>query len=475
MKKVKSILSILLALLVVMGCSFSGFAAELTESEGETGNNTIETADVMGLTNKIVGTLKDAADVDVFSFEVADPSLITVNIEHAAIAASATTYFTVSVLNANGDAVVAPFKSAGKDAKTSSEEIPAEKGTYYIKVEMGQSHDSTIKYTLSASINTKADFEKEPNNDSSKATPLALSTSGSKKQYYGAISASNDSEVDVDYYVVDIPNPGAIYFYLYNGTAKKGNFKATLYSYKDVEGGATGLRALGSISITNNETSVMSPSVGVNGGRYILKIEGVSGSTGSYQTRVYYLSNANSEYEYNNEKIYANVIEKTSTTYGSIFDKADVDIYRFMAGANNNGYDIKLEVTGADKNVEGQWNISLVAPDGSTYAKADATNKKAATISTDKLKDNAAYYIVVEAGSTVNNGVYELKLTPKAPAKEEDKEDDKSFFEKIEDLPWKDFVKNFEGWFEKINIGGIISSITASIVQVITYLISIGG
>lgn len=474
MKKAKSIVAILLSLLVVMGCSVSAFAVELTESET---NNTPNTANVMGLANKIKATLAEADDVDYFSFEVSTPSLITVNLEHAAITSAASTYFKVEVLNSNGEEV-ASFKSEGSASKSSSAPFAAEVGTFYVKVSMGQSHDATLEYTLSASVDTTAYTEKEPNDVAANATSLTLSTSGSKKQYYGTIADKDDSsteeiETDVDYYSLDIPAPGAVYFYLYNGSSAKGNYKATLYAYLDGADGTPVPKALGSITITSNEASVISPSVGVNGGNYLLKVEGINGSVGGYQTRVYYLSDNNSEYEYNNVKEYANVIGTTSTTYGSVFDANDVDYYKFTAASGNNGYNIKLAVNANYKNVEGQWTISVIAPNKSVIAKVDATNTKAAEISTDAL-EAGVYYVVVSAGNVVNPGLYELSMSVKTAASNDDDDDDKSFIDKIKDLPWDNFMDNFKGWFEQINIMGIISSIVSSVATVFTYLFSLG-
>ena len=474
MKKAKKIIAVLLALLVVMGCSMSAFAAtELTEEEI---NDTYNAANTMGLANKIKAVLDDADDVDYFSFEITDPCLITVNIEHAAINAATSTYFTVDVINANGEDVIT-FKSKGSDATTSSAPFAAEKGTYYVAVSMGQSHSATLEYTLSATVDTAANTEKEPNDDASKATAMSLSTSSSKKQYYGTIVNKDDPltsevEVDVDYYSLDIPAAGAVYFYLYNGASNKGNYKATLYAYLDGANGQPVAYSLGSIDITSNEAYVISPSVGVNSGNYLLKVEGINGSVGGYQTRVYYLTDDNSEYEYNNTKDYANTINKTkitngTITFGSTFDKNDFDYYRFQVTDSNGGATIKLKVNDSYKANEGQWTVSVIAPNNSVIKKFDAINTKAGEVETDVL-EAGVYYICVEAGNVLSSDLYELTVKIN-PAKADDNSDDdsSSFIDQVKDLPWNDFLSNFTGWFENINILGIITSLFSSIMQVI--------
>lgn len=475
MKKAKKILALLLALLVVMSCSMTAFAAtEFTEEEI---NDTYNKANPMGIASKIKAVLDTATDVDYFSFEVTNPCLITVNIEHAAVTGGVSTYFTVDIINANGEDVLT-FKSKGEEAKTSSAPFAAEKGTYYAAVSMGQSHSATLEYTLSATIDTAANTEKEPNDDASKASAMALSTANVKKQYYGTIAnkddpASAEIEVDVDYYSLDIPAAGAIYFYLYNGTSNKGNYKATLYAYLDGANAQPVAKSLGSINITANEESIISPSVGVNAGNYLLKIEGVNGDVGGYQARVYYLADDNSEYEYNNVKEYANQIKTTGGVYfGSTFDKADVDYYRFYVNSSNGGVKVKLAVNPSYKNIEGQWTVSLIAPNKSVIKKFDATNAKAAEFETDML-EAGTYYICVEAGNVASDGLYELsvkeKAAPPAPPKDDNDKDD-SFIGQIAGLPWKDFIDNFITWLPSVNVFGMLTSLFGSFIEVFTNL-----
>ena len=474
MKKAKKILALLLALLVVMGCSMTAFAAtEFTEEEI---NDTYNTANPMGIASKIKAVLDTADDVDYFSFEVSSPCLITVNIEHAAITGGVSTYFTVDIINANGEDILT-FRSKGETAKESSAPFAAEKGVYYAAVSMGQSHSATLEYTLSATIDTAANAEKEPNDVASKATAMTLSTTSSKKSYYGTIAnvdnpSTPEIEVDVDYYSIDIPAAGAIYFYLYNGTSNAGNYKATLYAYLDGVNAQPVAKSLGSINITANEASVISPSVGVNAGNYLLKVEGVNGDVGGYQARVFYLTDDSSEYEYNNTKDLANPIKATGSVYfGSTFDKNDVDYYRFTLNSSNGGVKVKLAVNPSYKSEEGQWTISLIAPNKTVIKKYDATNTKAAEFETDQL-EYGTYYILVEAGNVASSGLYELSVTekaaPSAPA--DDGDDDDSFIDQIMALPWGDFIGNFVEWLPNVNVFGMLTSLFGSIFDVFTNL-----
>ncbi len=475
MKNAKKILALLLALLVVMSCSMSAFAAtEFTEEEI---NDTYNTANPMGIASKIKAVLDDADDVDYFSFEISNPCLITVNIEHAAVTGAKSTYFTVDITNGDGEDILS-FKSQGSEAKTSSAPFAVEKGIYYAAVSMGQSHSATLEYTLSATIDTAANTEKEPNDVASKATSMTLSTSNSKKQYYGIIANKDDpatiekTEVDVDYYSIDIPGSGAIYFYLYNGTSNKGNYKATLYAYLDGANAQPVAKELGSISITENEASVISPSVGVNAGNYLLKIEGVNGDVGGYQTRVYYLTDDYSEYEYNNTKELATPIKTTGNVYfGSTFNKNDVDYYRFYVNSSNGGVKVKLAVNPSYKDIEGQWTISLIAPNKSVIKKYDATNAKAAEFETDQL-DAGTYYICVEAGNVASSSLYELSVKEKdaPPAPPKDDDEGPSFISQILGLPWQDFIDNFVSWLPSVNIFGMLTSLLGSVIEVFANL-----
>ena len=102
------------------------------------------------------------------------------------------------------------------------------------------------------------------------------------------------------------------------------------------------------------------------------------------------------------------------------------------------------------------------------------TNKEAVKIETEKL-DAGTYYIVVEGGSPLNSGIYEVSVASKAkPEDDGDDEEEKNLWDRIKALDWGAFMENFNGWFEQINIKGIVSSISSSIIKVITYLVSMG-
>ena len=83
MKKAKSVLSIVMAMLVVMSCMFADSAAEVTEKED---NGTAATAVSFEIKDTVKGALSKIDDVDYYSFKVEKAGLVTVSVAHNAIA-----------------------------------------------------------------------------------------------------------------------------------------------------------------------------------------------------------------------------------------------------------------------------------------------------------------------------------------------------------------------------------------------------
>ena len=472
MKKAKSVLSIVMAMLVVMSCMFAASAAEVTEKED---NGTAATAVSFEIKDTVKGALSKIDDVDYYSFKVEKAGLVTVSVAHNAIAGAdpTSTVLTVEILDANGNKIT-QFTSKATDTKSSSDAFGASAETYYVEITAGNIFDNALgyNYELTASLDSAALSETEDNNTAAKANAMQLSASGSPKVYTGYIS-----ENDVDYYSITVPGPGIVYFYIYNGSAVRGNYSATLLSY--VDKGEAVEKALGTITVNENEASKMSPGVGVNAGTYLIKIAGNGGSTGTYQTRAFYFTNDKSEMEYNNDNGSANFVNIGGTILASVFDKGDIDCFKFTVPANNYGYEITLK--SQDTANEGKWQIVSIAnqdglatdKDGKVIAdNVVATEKEEAKISTGTLAAGT-YYIKVKAGNVVNNGIYELSI--KAKDKPEEDEKDKNLWEKIQDLDWQGFWDNFSDWIGKIDFISIIKSISSSFIRVITALISMAG
>ena len=473
MKKAKSLLALILAMLIAFGGTICAFAAETAETED---NGAVETADTINLDASIKGKISDANDEDYYALTIEDSTgsgLVTISLAHdvKTNADPVMSYFVVTATDSDGN-VVDYVKSAGTESKVSFD-FSVNTGVYYIKVEMGNVLDETLEYTLSAKINKTALIEKEPNDTTSQATSLKLSKKGETNLYYGAIT-----EGDVDYYVVNFTAPVLASFGIYNTASKTGNYKATLIKVVDGIDGETIQKIVGSIEIKDGETVKDSPLFGVNGGIYFLKVEGVGASTGGYQVRVFSGSSSSTdEYEYNNEEKYANLLNEGKHFTGNIFDGEDVDVFKFKAPKKNNGYHVVLaDFDGKKDVVNGQWTIEIANENGDVIsATTTVLNSETVTVSTDVLAEGT-YYITIAAGNVFTGETYKIDLDEKKKSEVEDDKDDgitsfDEFIANIKAIDWSGFWKNFEGWFEYINVIGIVTDIVPGIVKMLSDLV----
>lgn len=462
MKKAKTILALLLALLLAMGSTVCAFAADAAEESAD--NSTLATADSLAFGTSINGSISAAtegvADVDWFKLTSTETGLITVAFAHNVVTGADAAYFSITVTDAD-ESVIANFKSKGTDASV-SKSFSAAPGTYYIKVESGTVHDTTLGYTVSATISTTALVEKEANDTVDNATAMTLSVSGNNKLYYGTVTAD-----DVDYYKVTLSAPSLVSIGVYNTFAENGNYKASLIKVVDGANGGYDEKVIASVTISKDETQSNSSSIGVNGGTYYLKIEGVDGATGGYQTRVFSGgSTVNIEYEYNNEYSQANVVAIGKKVTANLFDENDVDCFKFTAGASNKGYQfIITSYDNVNENIDGKWEIVMVNQQGKEVAITLDKSDKTKLVAVTETLEAGAYYVAVSADSDFTDETYSVELK----AAEEKKEEEKlSLIDRIKALDWSTFFENFTSWLPSINLGGLISDLFQSIAKFVT-------
>lgn len=461
MKKIKSIIALLLSVLMLASCVVTASAAEIEEKEP---NNSSSVATAFELGKKIEGVLASADDVDYYSFKAAKTGLATIKFEHAAVTGAdvSVTYFDVAVYNSASNTAVSEFTSAGSSTSDTATLIVIANETYYISVEKGMVYDGTVGYGLTVTVDEKIASETEPNNTIDKANKIELSVPNNAKYYYGAISGD-----DVDYFKVTVPSNGVINLYLYNEFSPKGNFTAKLLAFEEDANGAQAAREVTSIAVTDKEESKIGPSVCVAAGDYILAIDG---DAGSYKTRVYFRAVANTETENNDSTLQADEITVGTTYKATLDEKTDKDYFKFTAPSGNVGYDITFTAT---KNAK--WNVRLFNSDGvavtETLKVSSTDSSKSAKIETYPLAAGA-YYIEVTAGETFDSDIYEINVTAKKASIEPEPE--KNLFDKIGDLNWGALWDNFAGWFEQIDIMGMISDMFSSIMMVITLFSSMG-
>lgn len=452
MKKFKSVIALLLAVLMFAGCFATAYAAENEEAEP---NNDVATATVFEIGEEIAGVLGNSSDVDNFKFTAEKSGLAKITFSHAAVSGAAGSYFEVTVNDANG--TLASFESAGASTSDSAEFLVQAEAEYFVEVKSGDVFDGSVTYSIDVTLSDTVAIEAEPNDTPDKATALALSTSGNPKYYYGSTSAS-----DVDYFKVTVAKNGVLNLYLYNDFTPKGAVNAELITYVEGPDGAQIPYEVTEIVMTADDTSVIGPSVCVPAGDYALKITG----EGSYKTRVFFREASNTESEANDKANQADKINVGTAYKATLDDKNDVDFFEFTAAADNKGFDIKFKAT---KN--GQWKVRILNSNNDAVTevlevKATDSNKTA-TLETKPL-DAGSYYIEVTAGEAHDSDIYEICVEAKETSIVPEPE--KSLIDKIKELNWGALLDNFAGWFEQIDIMGMISSMAASIAMVIALL-----
>lgn len=474
MKKAKSILALFMAFIMLMSFAVTG-SAETVAVETES-NNELKTASAFGFGTEIKGVLDVSTDVDWYSFtsDAAGLAAVTVKHDEIADASKELAYFDIAIKDANGNDL-ATFRSTGAEKNSVSPSFAIDAGvTYYIVVKMGTVHSETLEYALIASFDKNAKTENEPNNQAATATNLELSTKGNAKHYYGTIASTG---TDVDWYRVAPGANGVIYLYLYNGNIPA-DFKATLYTHDEYADGALREVEITSIEINSNEESKTSVAIGVTAKEYMLKIEGINGKKGGYRTRVYFEAATDAEWEYNNGKTDANTIAVGSSIRGTVSMPSDVDYFKFKAvNTDNIGFNISLGSYNVASKAEGTWYVTVydATPNGEVIAeKVEVKAGEPTVITTESLVAGRFYYVVVEKGGTYNSEIYQLKVTEIVPEKDDDDTDGLSFGEQIK-VYWGMFWKNFEGWFDQIDIPAIVSSIAKSVTTVFTILFSTMG
>lgn len=474
MKKAKSLLALLLALIISVSGSVFAFAAQ-TDEESET-NATPATADVVGVGSSINAKLDEPTDVDWFMFEAADNGLATVTLSHSALsgADSNVSFFKVEIIGADG-VFIESFKSAG-DQKDATVDFSVTPGDYYIKVAMDRQHIDNLTYTVSVKLDKSALVEKEDNDTYGDATPLTLATKAKPATlYYGTIDKGSEAVGDVDYYKFTVVGNHILYPSIYNTASNTGNYTLSVVETVTGAGGVAVERSLGTIKIAANQEQTDGSAIGVESGTYFIKVAGIDGSVGGYQIRVYGDSASKIETEYNNTVATADDIQIGGVLSGSLFDESDVDCFAYTTKGNNNGYKITLGAYSANNKVaNGQWSVVVKNASDGQVCKMDVQVGKDGVVETDPLTAGT-YYIYVSKGNVFTDDIYELKFEAKAASDEpvEEKpagiiEQMISFFQQIGALDWGKFFGQFGELLSGINLLGMISAIADSIIPFIT-------
>ncbi len=449
MKKVKSFLAVLMALVMCMSFASVAFAADVTETDAA--NGVVAGADAFAAGDTVTGKINSSEDVDYYALTVAKAGIVTVTVEHAAKEEAIGTYFTVEILD-EAEKSIASFTVAANKASVASPAFGAAAGKYFVKVTKGSVCDTTVEYKITAAVDSNALSEYESNDTREDATKIELSSIYSLKKYSGTIPAAED----VDYYKFNIAKPGYIYIFVENDATFSGDFELELETYSEGANGLTEWKKFGKFDVAKADTTVKSPCIGVAGSsEYYLS---VTGTEGGYKLYVVYVEDSTSEAEYNDSIAYANALPKESFLYSTIFDKNDVDYYSIEVAAKTK-YTVKVAAEPKTVTTDAQWKVSVVNGKGeSVAASATATKDKAAEIVLSGL-EAGKYYVKVEGGDVLNTNFYTIECKDGGADT-----DNMSFKELLGQIKWKTLLDNFSSWIGQVNIKQIVKDIVASLV-----------
>lgn len=455
MKKVKSFLAVLMALIMSMSFVSVAFAADVTEKD--TDNGVVSGAVAFAVGDTVTGKINSSEDIDYFTLTVAEAGIVTVTVEHAAKEEAIGTYFTVEILD-EAEKSIASFTVAANTATVASPAFGAAAGKYFVKVTKGSVCDTTVEYKITAAVNTDALSEYESNDVREDATAIELSSVYTLKKYSGTIPAAED----VDYYKFNIAKPGYIYIFVENDAAFSGDFALELETYSEGADGLAEWKKFGEFEVAKVDTTVKSPCIGVAGNtEYYLS---VTGTEGGYKLYVVYVEDSTSEAEYNNSIAYANALPKEGFLYSTIFDKNDVDYY-VIEVAEKTKYTVKVAAEPKTVKTEAQWKVSVVNGKGESVAtSATATKDKAAEIELTGL-EAGKYFVKVEGGDILNTNFYTVEYADNGADTS-----NMTFKELLGAIKWKTLLDNFSSWIGKVNIKQIVKDIVASLVALFSQL-----
>lgn len=450
MKKVKSFLAVVMALIMCMSFVSVAFAADVTEADST--NGVASGADAFAVGDNVTGKINSSEDVDFFAFTTAKDGLITVTVEHEAKEEAIGTYFTAEISDEDGK-VLATFDVAANVASVSSPAFGAVAGKYFVKMAKGSVCDSTVEYKLSVSVNEDALSEYEANDTTDDATEIELSSKTNLKKYVGTIPAGAS---DVDYYKFEIEKPGYLYVFVENDANVKGEYAVELETYSEGSAGLTEWKKFGKFEVSKDDATVKSPTIGVAGdSEFYLS---VTGTQGGYKLYVVYVEDANSEAEYNDAPAFATALKDGGKLYSSVFDKNDVDFYAVEV-AEKTKYTVKVTADSKTVTTDAQWKVTVLNGKSEVVAgPVTATNAKAGEIELTGL-DAGKYYVKVEGGDILNTNIYTVELSNDGADTS-----NMTFKELLNSIKWANFLDNFASWIGKINFGQIVKDIVASIV-----------
>ena len=158
-------------------------------------NNDYKTANTIKVNTQYYGSLQKEWDEDWYKVQIPGNGSLSINFTHKYESGVWDIYLYNDQLEELEE------NSVRSNAVFDSEKCGVTPGIYYLKICPKKSYvRSSAEYGLKINFTASEMWEKEPNNDYSKATPISMNAA-----YYGSLQQSNDA----DWYKIDIPAAGS--------------------------------------------------------------------------------------------------------------------------------------------------------------------------------------------------------------------------------------------------------------------------
>ena len=369
MKKIKTFISLALALVLACGALTVSFAENTAEVEP---NNSKEEATVYDIKDIAEGALENSEDIDWYKL-----SATTSGLGKLKFSQEGNDSFKVTVFGDKDNELVS-FTASGKECV--SPYFTVREGDYYVKVEAGDVVSGSA-YTIDFESDIRYDAEAESNDALSEANGLTIS--GGVSSMTAGTLASSDTDC---FRFKGISG----YFYVELTKLDEGSGTVTAECLNSKS------KTVGKVSASVKDRAERTADVGCGESDYYIRISG----EGVYSFTVTVKADSLYEFESNDTTATATVYTIDSANhnermYGTISYEGDTDYYRINADSKSYKSQIKVSAFDAENyaefNADSAWQVYFIDPDGNETQVGTATVGKPVDVNISEYGEGTSY------------------------------------------------------------------------------------
>ncbi len=396
MKNMRSVLSLVLALVLAFGALTVSFAGSTAETEP---NNEREEASVYDIEDVATGSLDAPEDIDWYKLSATKPGLARLKFSQ-----QGNDSFDITVYG-DEENELASFTASGSESV--SPYFTVNKGDYYIKVEAGDVVSGS-EYTLDFESDVTYAAEDELNDVISEANEVKLSGGVSTKTA-GTLNAD-----DTDWFIFK-GIKGYFYVELTKLDGGSGIITAECFTVKS--------KTVGSVSVTVKDKPERTADVGCGATDYYIRITG----EGVYSFVVTAQADSLYETESNDTTATASVYkidakDHNERMYGTISFEGDVDYYKINTDDGSVRTMIKVSAFDAanyaEFNADSAWQVYLIDTDGNETSAGTATVSSPVEVNLAE-KEAGTCYIKVTGDLKSTKSAYKITSSYQEPPEPE--------------------------------------------------------